>query len=78
MNRNPVLIAARRAIDVAAELERRGCRVVGAHANGALPTVRITPPPQGVINTWGYRPDCGYPTCVAHLDGVRIEWESRP
>jgi hypothetical protein len=64
---------------VLADLERRGCNVIGA---AVLPTpeVHITPPPFGVIHTYGYRPlprgAWAAPVeCVSMIDGVRVVWQ---
>jgi hypothetical protein len=64
---------------VLADLEHRGCHVIGA---AVLPTpeVHITPPPVGVIHTYGYRPlprgAWAAPVeCVSIIDGVRVVWQ---
>ena len=63
---------------VISDLERRGCRIVGA-ASTPVPCVRINPPPPNAITSWGFlQPPPGaasYPVeCITYLDGVRVAW----
>lgn len=70
---------ARHVLRVAAALERRGCQVLAAHAISGRGSVRIAPPPAGLIHTWGYlEPKLREPMrCCSSISGVRVEWEAR-
>jgi hypothetical protein len=70
----------RRVVALLAELERRGCQVLGARVL-PVPAVRVDRAPAG-IDTWGrvQAPpgvSCYVAEHVAHLRGVRITWEAR-
>jgi len=65
-------------LGVIADLEHAGCTVLDAHILPS-PAVRITPPPVGVIGTYGYRPlprgTWAAPVeCTAMVRGVRVTW----
>jgi hypothetical protein len=75
--RSPLAIQGRATLDVVAELERSGCRVLGARVI-PHPAVRVDRCPDG-IDTWGHlQPPHGtvlYPTeHVANVRGVRVTW----
>jgi len=73
------IASAMNTLRVLARLERRGCHVIGA-AVLPSPEVHITPPPDGVIHTYAYRPlprgAWAAPVqCVSLIDGVRVVWQ---
>jgi hypothetical protein len=76
-SRSPLAILTRSTLDVVGELERSGCRVLGARVI-PQPAVRVDRAPAG-IDTWGHlQPPPGtvrYPTeHVAQIRGVRVTW----
>lgn len=76
-SRSPMAILTRSTLDVVAELERNGCRILGAKVI-PQPAVRVDRCPAG-IDTWGHlQPPPGtvrYPTeHVAQIRGVRVTW----
>lgn len=76
-SRSPLAVLTRGTLDVVAELERSGCRVLGARVI-PQPAVRVDRCPDG-IDTWGHlQPPPGtvrYPTeHVATVRGVRVTW----
>ena len=70
----------RRVVDILADLERRGCHVLGARVI-PCPAVRVDRQPAG-IDTWGRLQaprgtSCYVAEHVAMLAGVRVTWEAR-
>ncbi len=68
-----------RTLSVCGRLTRRGCRILEAHAHLDPPLIRISPPPAGVLPTYGYRsPPAGRVRvplwCVAQVNRTRVEW----
>jgi hypothetical protein len=64
---------------VLADLERRGCCVIGA-AVLPSPEIHITPPPKYAIHTYAYRalPRGAWAApveCMSMVDGVRVVWQ---
>lgn len=75
--RSPLAIMTRATLEVVAELERHGYRVLGARV---LPcaAVRVDRAPEG-LDTWGHlQPPPGAVRCpvehVAYVRGVRVSW----
>lgn len=75
-------IKAVRALAVIGHLERRGCTVLEATSHADQPVIRITPPPPGAIESWGYREPPPLAVrqpvlCVANVFHARVEWISK-
>jgi hypothetical protein len=81
MNRKrPIRDLTLEVLRVISDLERRGCRIVGA-ASTPAPCVRINPPPPGVFDAWGFiqpppRSAPGPVECIGYINGVRVAWWS--
>ena len=58
-----------------AELARRGCLILSAHAVPQRPRVRVCEPPQraGLV-AGAKRSDCYRTVMATDLDGVQVEW----
>lgn len=70
--------ASLRTLAVLGNLERKGCHVLSAHFL-PRPAVRITPPPDGAIETFAFHPlprgTWAAPVeCSAIVQGVRVSW----
>lgn len=80
---SPAQRAARRTLEVIAQLEQEGCRVLSAQAIGKDgPSVHIATPPSGLMQSYGFRqpPPCSVRVpclCVAMREGVRVQWYER-
>lgn len=78
VSRHATVRAAKRAIKVAALLERRGCEILAAHAHGARPRLHISEPPAGLIDTFAVCAPVGLraaPLAYATWRDVQLEWE---
>ena len=79
MNRKrPIVDLTIKVLRVISDLERRGCRIVGA-ASTPVQFVRINPPPPGVFDAWGFiqPPPRSAPApveCIGYINGVRVAW----
>ena len=70
-----------RTLRVISDLEHQGCCVLDAHILPS-PAVRISPPPVGVIRSYGHLalPEGTWAApveCTAIIKGVRITWMDR-
>lgn len=80
-SRSALAVMGRATLDVIAELERNGCRVLDARV---LPSaaVRVDRAPRG-LDTWGHvqlPPGCRQAPVehIAHVRGVRVTWFALP
>jgi hypothetical protein len=69
------------ALDLCAELERRGCQILTAHCHQGGIQITVDSPPPGTFEAYGYAPQYGarrLTTCVAQCGGARVEWQEGP